>query len=320
MIEKPLIVYPDADGDEEELYAKQFARIREVANLKIHTGRPASNEEYIQRITDAHGILLGWDLPSEVMQFAANLELISFTGVGVSKFVDMAQAANRNITVCNCPGYSDITVAEHAMALLLSVCRHIPRLDQEMHNGKWKSSLAPIELYGKNIGLIGFGGIGQQFSQLCRAFGMHVMVWTRSMNPAYPSRFDIELCDLEEIYQRCKMISLHLTCIPETEGIVDHNAFDSMNNGTILINTARAELVDEKALIQALESGRLAAAALDVFHEEPLPAAHPLTAMQNVILTPHTGYNTAEAVSRLFSIAADNIVSFYHGEPQNQVS
>ncbi|MGI9318130.1 MAG: 2-hydroxyacid dehydrogenase [bacterium] len=320
MKEKPLVVYPDADGNEEELYPEQFARIREVANLKIYRGQPDSHEEYIQRIGDAQGVFLGWDLPGEVMRQAGKLEVISFTGIGVNKFVDMEQARERNISVCNCPGYSDITVAEHTMALLLSLSRGVPGLDHDIRNGIWKSQSTAMELHGKQIGLVGFGGIGQWFSGLCMAFGMNVLVWTRSMNSEYESRFGVQLCSLNEIYENCPIISLHLSSNPQTEGIIDHEAFNAMQPGTMLINTARAELIVEDALIRALQSGRLSAAALDVFHQEPLPAGHPLTEMQNVVLTPHIGYNTPEAVSRLYEIAAENIVSYFQGKPANTVS
>ena len=320
MTEKPLIVYPDADGDEEALYKEQFARLREVANLKVYKGRPGSIEEYIERIADAHGLLLGWDLPVEVMQQTDSLEVISFTGVGVDKFIDIDQAGAQNIIVCNCPGYSDITVAEHTMALLLSVCRHIPGLDREIRSGNWKSDRTAIELHGKCIGLLGFGGIGRQFSQLCKAFGMRVLVWTRSMDPKLENRYGVEICALEDIYKRCEFISLHLACNSQTEGIIDQSAFDAMDTGTILINTARAELVEESALIHALQIGKLGAAALDVFHDEPLPLKHPLTEMENVVLTPHIGYNTPEAVSRLFDIAVDNLIGYFQGEPQNQIN
>ncbi|MGB1257564.1 MAG: 2-hydroxyacid dehydrogenase [Thiolinea sp.] len=319
MAEKPLIVYPDADGDEEVLYKEQFAHLRNIANLKIYTGQPGSHEEYIERIAGAQGLLLGWGLPAEVMQQADKLEVISFTGVGADKFIDTNQAAAQNIVVCNCPGYSDITVAEHTMALLLSVCRHIPKYDHEMRNGSWQPDKPAIELHGKCIGLVGFGGIGRQFSQLCKAFGMRVLVWTRSMNPELEKQYGVELCALETIYQHCDVISLHLASNVQTAGLIDQTAFDTMRTGTILINTARAELVNENALIQALQTGKLSAAALDVFHDEPLPSEHPLTEMKNVVLTPHIGYNTPEAVSRLFEIATDNLISYFRGEVQNQI-
>lgn len=319
MKHRPLVVYPDADGDEEKLYPSQFSRIRKVADLKVYHGQPDSNQDYVDRIKDAQGILLGWDLPGEVMRQAPDLKVISFTGIGVSKFVDMDQARNRHITVCNCPGYSNVTVAEHTMAQLLSLCRDIPNLDRHTRNGLWKPESAAMELQGKNIGLIGFGGIGQQFSQLCKAFGMNVFVWTRSMNPEYASKFGVQLCSQEEIYKRCAIISLHLASNPQTEGTIDHAAFDAMQSGTLFINTARAELVIEDAMIHALQTGKLRAAALDVFHQEPLPSGHPLLKMENVVLTPHVGYNTPEAVSRLYAIASDNLVSYFSGNPVNVV-
>ena len=319
MNDKPLVVYPDADGDEETLYPALFQRLRETVELRVHCGRPATEAEYVERIRDARGILLGWDLPADVMQHASDLEVISFTGVGASRFIDMSQAGRRNITVCNCPSYSDITVAEHTMALLLSLCRHIPALNSAIRTGSWQNQSQAVELHGKHIGLIGFGGIGKRFSQLCKAFGMQVSVWTRSMNKAYEADYGVAICSLEALYANCDVISLHLAANRETQGLVDQRAFDAMRDGTLLINTARAELIDEQALLDALQSGRLAGAGLDVFHEEPLAASHPLCSLPNVVMTPHTGFNTPESVARLYQIGIDNLIGYFNGKATNVI-
>ncbi len=314
------ITYPDADGNEIALHARHFERLRTFADLEIYVGRPGSTREYLHRVAHAQGILLGWDLPGDVMRSAENLEVISFSGVGADKFVDMDQARERNITVCNCPGYSDITVGEHTLALLLSVCRQLPRLNRELKSGIWDQSTDLVELHGKKIGLIGFGGIGKHVARLCNAFGMNVHVWTRSMNPDLETRYDITLCTLEELYASCPIVSLHLASNEETHGIIDPAALQSMQPGSILINTARAELVQEEALIESLQSGHLAAAGIDVFHQEPLPFDHPFASMDNIIVTPHVAYHTAQAVDRLFEIAVDNLESYFNGKPMNVVN
>lgn len=319
MHEKPLIVYPDADGDEETLYPELFERLRNVATVRIYHGRPTNDDDYIARIKDANGILLGWDLPGRVMQHARQLQVISFTGVGADRFVDLQQSKQRNITVCNCPGYSDITVAEHTIALLLALCRHIPTLNRNIRTGTWQSNTQALELHGKHIGLIGFGGIGKRFSQLCHAFGMHVSVWTRSMNKDYEKQYGVRIRALEDLYANCDVISLHLAANRATENLIDRAAFDSMRDGTILINTARAELVNEKAMLEALRSGKLSGAALDVYHQEPLTAEHPLTTLPNVVLTPHTGYDTPESVARLYQMGTDNLIKYFSDQPVNVI-
>ena len=149
----------------------------------MHYGRPESHEEYLRRIGDARAILLGWDLPAEVMVAAPALELVVFTGTGAATFVDLPRAAENGITVCNCPGYSDNAVAEHALALLLAAARHVPRLDAELRAGRWNQSSMGTELKGRTMGVVGFGGIGRRFAELARAIGMRVVVWTRARSP-----------------------------------------------------------------------------------------------------------------------------------------
>jgi D-3-phosphoglycerate dehydrogenase len=320
MKKKPGIVYPDADETEGPGYGALFTRLESFADFSVIHGQPPSAEEFIRRIGDARGVLLGWGMPGEVMVSCPSLEVISFTGYGVSKFVDMALAGERGITVCNCPGYSDVTVAEHAMALLLAVTRHIPRLDGELRSGSWNQSLAAMELSGKTIGLVGFGGIARHFSGLCNAFGMRVKVWNRTENPAWEQQYNVACCSLDELYADSDIVSLHLAANPQTEGFMDQQSFAQLKDGAILVNTARAELVDEAALIEALSSGKLSAAGLDVYHQEPLPRDYPLISMENVVLTPHVGYNTPEAVYRLFDIAVGNLEKYFAGNPVNVVT
>ena len=320
MKKRPLIVFPDADLAEAGSYDHLFKRLENVADFQIFSGEPSSEEEFMQRVEGATGVLLGWDFPSAVMRKANSLEVISFSGIGVSKFVDMEQALERNITVCNCPGYADITVAEHTMGLLLSTTRHIGLLDRKLRSGLWDQSREGIELNGKTIGLIGFGGIARHFAKLCQAFGMTVKVWTRSMDPEYEREYGIKLCTLDDLLGGSDIISLHLASNSQTQNIIDKSAFSRMRDGVIFLNTARAELVDETVMIDALQSGKISMAGLDVFHAEPLPASNPLLTMDNVIITPHIAYNTPDATHRLFEMAVENLQSFFAGNPINVVT
>lgn len=317
---RPLIVFPDADLSEEGVYDHLFETLERFADFQLYAGEPSSESEFVQRIEGANGVLLGWDFPSDVMRKAENLEVISFSGIGVGKFVDMEQAKERNITVCNCPGYADITVAEHAMGLLLSSTRHISLLDKNLRNGLWDQSREGMELNGKTIGLIGFGGIARHFAKLCRAFGMKVKVWTRSMNPDYERDYGISLCAFEDVLAESDIISLHLASNSQTRNIIDQKAFSRMRDGVVFLNTARAELVEESAMIDSLKSGRIFAAGLDVFHTEPLVGSNPLLAMENVVITPHTAYNTPGATHRLFEIAVENLENYFSGSPVNIVT
>jgi len=314
------IVYPDSERSEIERNIEFFDRLRAFADFQIFTGRPVDNAEFVARIHDADGILLGWGMPGDVMRQAKNLQVVSFAGIGVAQFVDLAQARERGIGVCNCPGYSNNTVAEHALALLLGVARHLARLDSSLRKGEWNQSIDGFELSGTTIGLIGFGGIGQTFARLCKALGMEVLVWTRNMSDQRSAKYGVTFAPLATLYERCDVISLHAAYNAETANLIDHDAFAQMKTGALLINTARAELVDEAALIDALNSGKLGGAGLDVFWHEPLPADHPLTSMDNVIISPHVGFNTQQAVNRLFDIATNNLVQYFQGNPINQVT
>jgi phosphoglycerate dehydrogenase-like enzyme len=194
MKDKPRIVYPDADEPADPGFAPLYGRLESFAEFVLFADDPPSPEEYAGRIGNARGVLLGWGLPVEAMAQCRELEVISFTGIGVGKFVDLEQAHQQGITVCNCPGYSDVTVAEHTMALLLAVTRHIPALDQALRSGNWNQSLPAVELYGKTIGLVGFGGIARHLAGLCRAFGLEVKYWNRTENREWEARYNVTCC------------------------------------------------------------------------------------------------------------------------------
>lgn len=318
MNNRPVIVFPDADPAEKGLLDALFHRLENIGEFRLYYGKPDTTAAYVNRIKDANAVLLGWDMPAEVMKAAEQLQIISFSGIGVAKFVDLDEAKKRSVVVSNCPGYSDSTVAEQAMALLLGVSRKLNLLDQKLRGGDWCQSLEGMELSGKTIGLIGFGGIARKFAKMCRAFEMEVLVWNRTHYPELAESYDIQFCDFDELIAQSDIVSLHLAVNSETTKIIDQPAFKRMRQGAILINTARAELVDESAMMVALGDKRISAG-LDVFHLEPLPENHPLLKMENVVLSPHVGYNTPESVFRLLDIAVRNIESYYAGKPQNVV-
>ena len=317
----PKIVYPDAGEHlDRELSEASRQRLDALGGLAVHYGRPESDEAYLRRIGDARAILLGWDLPAEVMLAAPALELVVFTGIGAARFVDLPKAAAKGITVCNCPGYSDNTVAEHALALLLAAARHVPHLDAELRAGRWNQSAMGMELRGRKLGIVGFGGIGRRFAALAKALGMEVMAWTRSPDPERARAAGVEFVALERLLAECDAISLHVAGRPETEGMIDAAALARMKPGALLVNTARGELVDEGALVEALRSGRIRAAGIDVYREEPLPPSHPLLGLDNVVLSPHVAYNTPEAAVALHDIAVECLVRYFEGDPVNVVA
>lgn len=316
-----LIVYPDADPDTDNMMAgERLARLEAHGRFVAHPGRPKDNAQYIERIKGAAGVLLGWDLPTEVLKQAPDLEVISFTGIGVGTFVDLDEAMAQGITVCNTPGYADNAVAEHALALLLSLARQTPRLDAKLRAGEWDQSQVGFELRGKTLGVVGFGGIGARMSELGNALGMEVLAWTRNPSPERAARHGASFVELNDLLGASDVVSLHVPATTETEGLIGAAQFDRMKPEALLVNTARAQVVDETVMIERLQSGRLAGAALDVYGKEPLTPGHPLTELDNVVLSPHMGYSTPEAITAILDIAIDGLVGYFGGNPVNVVA
>jgi D-3-phosphoglycerate dehydrogenase len=315
------IVYPDANQPIAELMSgTRLERIRQAGEFVIHIGKPESDAQFIERIGDADALMLGWGLPADVMRAAPNLELVAFVGIGAGNFVDLDAAVSRGITVCNTPGYADNTVAEHALAMMLALARHIVRLDRDMRAGRWNQEIPGLELRGKNLGLVGFGGIGARFAELARGIGMNVRAWTRNPSAARARQHGIEFVNLDTILRESDVISLHAALTAETRNLLDSAALAATKPGVIIINTARGEIIEESTLLEALHSGHIAGAALDVFHAEPLTSDHPLLTLDNVLLTPHVAYNTPEATHALLDISVDNIVNYSRGKPVNVVA
>jgi D-3-phosphoglycerate dehydrogenase len=315
------IVYPDADRKIGELMAgARLEKLQQAGQFTAHFGRPENDQQFLQRIGDANALMLGWGLPVEIMKAAPNLELIAFVGIGVGNFVDLEAAVDGGITVCNTPGYADDTVAEHALAMMLATARHLGRLDRDLRKGRWNQSLPGLELRGKKLGLVGFGGIGARFAALARALGMTVRAWTRNPSPQRARRHGIEFADLDAILRHSDVLSVHAALTPDTEGLLDGRALALTKPGVIIINTARGEIIEEDALLTLLRSGHIAGAGLDVYQQEPLPFGHPLLSLDNVLLTPHVAYNTPEATLALLDISIDNIVHYYGGDPINVVA
>jgi len=315
------IVYPDADEATRDLFdGERLSRLESIGDFSLYTDTPDTTDEYLARIGDAEGILLGWSLPDDVLRQVSNLKCIAFTGIGAGNFVNLTLAAQRGITVTNTPGYADQTVAEHTMALMLATARHIATLDRDTRSGGWNKGLPGFDLNGKTLGLLGLGGIGTRTAKIAQAFGMRVISWTRAPSPERAAAAGVEFMDLDDVLTNSDVVSLHLSVTPETENLLGHERLGHMKPGAVLINTARAEVIEEQALMAALENGTIRAAGLDVFHQEPLASDHPLRSMTNVVITPHTGFNTPEANGAIMDIAVDSLVAYFNGRPVNVVA
>jgi D-3-phosphoglycerate dehydrogenase len=242
------------------------------------------------------------------------MRLLSVWGTGTDH-VDLAAAARHGVVVTNTPGVSAISIAEHALALLMAVARHIPAIDSATRQGAWQRGQF-VQLHGKMCGIVGYGAIGREFARIASGIGMRVIAWT-----LHPERYTgVTFVPLDELYATSDVISLHLRLSPETTAFVGAPQFARMKTSAILINTARGAIVDESALIDALSSGRIAGAGLDVFTTEPLPPAHPITDLPNVVISPHCAGVTPEALEAGLQMAVDNIRDFFEGRPQHVVS
>ena len=237
-------------------------------------------------------------LPMDLVEQCDALKHIVFLGTGAASYMNLAELALRGVAVHTIKGYGDTAVAEHAIALMLAASRDIARMDRLVRSGTW-SPREGVQLLGKTLGVIGLGGIGREVVRIGRGLGMEVIAWNRTRCPGEP------LVELDELFARADVISLHLALNDDTRGFLGPAQLARMKPGVILVNTARAALIDEAALLYGLRSGRIRHAGLDVFHAEPLRPDHPLAGMENVTLTAHAGFRTLEASMILLRRAVD---------------
>ncbi len=239
-------------------------------------------------------------LPTEAMRACAGLKHVIFLGTGARSYMHPEELAELGITVHIIKGYGDTAVAEHAIALMWAAARGLARMDGGMRAGQWIRTEG-MELTGKTLGLIGFGGIAAEVARIAAGSGMRVLAWNRTPKAAPGVTF----VDLDTLLAESQVVSLHLLLNDETRGFLSAERLGRMQRGAILVNTARAAVVDEAAMIAALEAGFLRHAALDVFGVEPLPAGHKLTTLPNVTLSAHSAFRTPEASDKLIRMALD---------------
>ncbi len=317
---KPRIVIPD-DYPPVMGPSNTFKMLKYRADVGYHDTLPPTPEVLLERIGDAEHVVSirsSVAYPAAVLEALPKLKLLSIWGTGTDH-VDLEAASRLGITVVNTPGVSAIAMAEHALALMLAVARDLPRIDAKTKRGAWPRGFVK-QLHGKTLGIIGLGAIGQQFARIARGIGMRVIAWTRHANILTAQELDLEFVPLDDLYKRSDVVSIHIRMTPETVKFVGEREFGLMKPSAIFINTARGGVVDEQALIRALETGKIAGAGLDVFETEPLPENAPITRLPNVILTPHSGGISQEALDAGLQLSINNIFDFINGDPQNVVA
>ncbi len=250
---------------------------------------------------------------ASLLEAATKLKVVGRAGVGVDN-IDLAAAKSRGVTVVNAPVSTTLAVAELTFGLLLALTREIPRADSSMKQGQWlKKELEGVELHGKTLGILGMGRIGAEVARRARAFGMDVLGYDPLLSPEEIRGRVAEPVDRDELLARADFISLHLPLTPETRGLLDADQFAKMKDGARIVCAARGGIIDEAALLSALESGKIAGAALDVFESEP-PGGTDLVRHPKVIATPHVGAQTAEAQSRAAEDIAHEVLNALKGK------
>jgi D-3-phosphoglycerate dehydrogenase len=285
------------------------------AGLDVELGTDWSDDELARRIGEFDGILIrsGTKLDAELIERAEQLKIVGRAGVGLDN-VDVDAATKRGVVVANAPQSNVITAAEHTMALLLALARKVPQAHSSLTSGRWeRTNFSGVELYEKTLGVLGFGRIGQLVAQRALGFGMHVVAFDAYVSGERFRELGVErAASTDDLYARADFITIHLPVTPETENWLDAAAFARMRNGVRIVNVARGKLIVEDALREALDSGKVAGAALDVFREEPV-TDHPLFGYPNVVVTPHLGASTAEATDRAGYQAAEQVVAALTG-------
>jgi len=267
--------------------------------VRIHREPDIKPEQYPEILGGAEiAIVDHTALPTEVAKRCAGLKHVVFLGTGARSYMNPDELAELGISVHLIKGYGDTAVAESAIALMWASARVIAMMDREMRGGNWLREDG-MQLTGKTLGLIGFGGIAAEVARIATGSGMKVIAWNRSPK-SFPG---VTFADLDTVLAKSDVVSLHLLLNDETRGMITRERIFAMKPGVILINTARAAVVDEAAMIDALKSGHIRHAGLDVFNIEPLPENHPLTKIPNVTLSAHSAFRTPEASENLIHAA-----------------
>lgn len=300
------------------LEERQINRLREIGDLEVFKGPPKTPDKLKERIEAADIAIVGWsDLTKNIIDSAKKLKMVSIWAT-TCHYVDLRAAKERGIVVTHVPGYATEAVAEHTFALLLATIRKLPSADKHVRKGDfdWRP-FGGSELAGKILGIIGTGAIGFRVAEMARAFRMQILGYDKYPNLTKAEETGTKYVDLHTLLKESDFITLHATLTSETERLIGKKEIAAMKKGAVIINTSQGKVIDEKALVDALESGKISFAGLDVFEKEPPPKDNPLFKLDNVTLSPHIGFHTVEAARRCTDICIDNVMKFLDGHPQN---
>ena len=301
---------------------RRWEELEELGEVVVHDR--TAQLDVVRRAKDAEVVLTNKTiLDGFILNLLPKLKYIGVLATGYN-VVDLDVARQRGIVVTNIPAYSTQSVAQMAIAHLLNITQRVAHYAHEVHNGVWSAqpdfcywNTPLIELAGKKIGIVGFGNTGQATAQIAEALGMEVWVYTSKPKKSLPKKY--QKVTLNELFSACDVVSLHCPLTAENKEMVNSFRLSLMKQGAILINTSRGGLIDEKALEQALLSGKLLGAGLDVLSSEPVPNGNPLLKLKNCFITPHIAWATRESRMRLMNQAVENLKAWMEGRTINNV-
>ncbi|MGI6152608.1 MAG: D-2-hydroxyacid dehydrogenase [Christensenellaceae bacterium] len=314
------------DGYTENPGDLSWADLEKLGDLTVYDRTPLDDvDEIVSRIGDAEAVYTNkTPLPREVFDRCPGIRFVGVLATGYN-VVDISAAKEKGIPVCNVPTYGTNVVGQFAIALLLEICSRVGHHDSQVHAGKWETcpdfcfwDYPLIELAGKTMGIVGFGRIGQATGKIAKAMGMNVIASDTFVSEEGKAIADY--VDMDTLFKTSDVIALHCPLLPETEGLVNKDSIAKMKDGVIILNNSRGPLIVEQDLADALNSGKVYAAGVDVVSSEPIKGDNPLLKAKNCIITPHISWAARESRQRLMDIAVDNLRQFVAGAPVNVVN
>lgn len=298
--------------------AKALLEENGVEVIENPYGRPMTREELLAAVGDIDGVVVGVDTwNEEIFSHAPKLKAMARFGVGVDN-IDLAAAKTHGIQVTNAKGMNSNPVAELTVGLILSTLRNVPAFNASIREGKWDRFMGR-DLAGMTVGLLGFGDIAQRVAKKLSGFDVSICAYDLYPNLEKAKELNVEMVSMEEVLRRADVVCMHLPSLPSTHHIMDARTFGMMKDGSYFINTARGALVDETALAQALRSGKLTAAAIDVFDQEPVRRDNPLFALPNLFATPHTAAETYDTYHNVGLATARQLLDVFAGKKPNNL-
>ena len=314
------------DGYTENPGDLSWDALKEYGDLTVYDRTPYDEKEITRRLEGADiAVTNKTPITKNTIDSVPTLKFVAVLATGYN-VVDTAYAKEKGIAVSNVPTYGTDSVSQFAIALLLELCHHIGHHSDEVHRGRWEKNAdwcfwdyPLIELAGKTLGIIGFGRIGHRTGEIAKALNMRVIVNDSYENPQFVQE-GFEYVTREQLFRESDVIALHCPLFPSTRGLINKDTIAQMKDGVLIINNSRGQLVVEEDLREALDSGKVGGAAVDVVSTEPIKGDNPLLGAKNCIITPHMSWGAKEARERIMNITADNIRAFLGGKPQNVVN